>query len=170
MLHGAARCWLLRRMLRNLPMDRIDGSVRAGVSVLRRHAAATFALWLALVVLSGALRSGASFVYCEMMQSFQHEACCAHETGGTSGHHEAELRSAQGRCCTSGTLPTIPSGQIVPSPESPRASLAVVPFMRHLGVLAAADESCTERLRRAPPIRPPPSRAESRARLMVFLT
>ena len=159
-------------MLKVPVMARVDRAVARSAKWVKRHAVAAFALLLALVVVSGALRSGASFVYCEMMQSFLPEPCCAlHDHAGAASGDQAELGVSHIECCTPGTLPVVPSAEIVRLPATPHAPLlAVVPVIRHVDVLAVSgEEPCAESFRRAEPIGPP-SHSESRARLMVFLT
>ena len=80
-------------------MARIDQGVPSITKWLRRNAVAAFALLLALAVVCGSLRSGASFVYCEMMNSFQHDPCCAHDRDGASGDGAAR-DVPHVECCT----------------------------------------------------------------------
>ena len=153
-------------------MARIDRAVPSVAKWLRRHAVTLFALLLSLVVVSGALRSGSSFVYCEMMHSFQHEPCCAHDRAGASPE-DAAVDASHLDCCTTGTFPFIPSAELVKAPEASEARLAVVPFDRYLSVaprdLGLAGETRGTRSDRTHSVAPPGPTAY-RARRMVFLT
>ena len=153
----------------------MDGAARTSSEWLRQHAPAALALLVAIVVLAGALKSGASFIYCDMVQSFQHAPCCAHR-GHAASPNDADADADHPQidswhldCCTSGKLATVPSGEIVRMPAPPRVPLAILPFLRDLGILAIWGGPPVETFRRAP-LRDPPSPSASRTRLMVFLT
>ena len=150
-------------------MARIDEAVPIIAKWLRRNAVAAFALLLAVAVVCGSLRSGASFVYCEMMHSFQHEPCCAHDREGASGD-EAALDVPHVECCSAGTFPVIPSAKVVNAPDALDAPpRAVMPFPRSLAVLVVALEPHGKRANRAQWLEPPIPSAY-RARRMVSLT
>ena len=131
-------------------------------------ALALFSILLSVTVLTGALRAGGRYFYCDAMGITLTDPCTA-PTRDEVGTAPDELREGHADCCKTGTLASMPSGatsekrSVSPAPLLAVIALQVVEALR---VVAAASPRASRDRWRAPP-RPP---GELRALRMVFLT
>lgn len=138
---------------------------------LRRRAALAFAAFaVSLALVSGLTQAGNRYFYCEAMGMLQHDPCAEAPRADDSAHSSNAPVAKRGDCCEIVTFPSLPEGSTASSPSvSPPALIALVPASE-LG------EHSTDGLawRVAPLFErwrlPPPTAAQRRVELMVFLT
>jgi hypothetical protein len=134
----------------------------------RRIAVALGSILLSVAVLSGALRAGGRYFYCDAMGITLTDPCTAPARDEVATAAD-ELRERHIDCCKTGTLASMPNAAASERCSvSPAPLLAVIApqVVEPLRVVAVASQRASRDRWRAPP-RPP---GELRAQRMVFLT